>query len=72
MLRKILILAIILVLVVAFGCRKKTGQPVAPSKTATDAQKQAEKEVTKENMNQQLEKIEKEIKKDAAETEPNV
>jgi len=67
MLQKILTITIAAVLICTFGCKKTEKKPAAPSKTATDVQKQAEKEVTKENMNQQLEKIEKEIKKDAAE-----
>jgi hypothetical protein len=72
MLRKILIIAIIFVLVVAFGCKKKTEKPVAPPKAEPNVQKQPEESITKENMNQQLDKIEKEIKNDVAGTEPNV
>jgi hypothetical protein len=67
MLRKILTFTIAAVLISTFGCRKTAKQPAAPSKAVTDVQKQAEKEVTKENMNQQLEKIEKDIQKDSAE-----
>ena len=63
MLRKILTIAVILTLVIVFGC-KKTEKPSAAPSTTTVFQKQAEKEVTEKNMDQQLEKIEKEIKTD--------
>jgi len=59
MLRIILTAIIAVVLVFSFGC-KKTNAPQAPA----TMQKQAQDEITKENMDQQLDKIEKEIRTD--------
>ena len=65
MLRIALTVIIIAVLIFSFGCNKKEQQPVTSSpQTATDVKKQAEKEITKKNMDKELEKIEKEIKAD--------
>jgi hypothetical protein len=74
MLRKILTIALVLVLAVAFGCSKKTEQPVAPPPTETEIQKQVEKTgqevkkeagAAKEKAGQELEKAGEALQKDA-------
>ncbi len=61
-------IALVLALAAVFGCKKTTTQPATPQPTVTEqAQQKAEKEVTKENMGEQLEKVEKDIQEDSAE-----
>jgi hypothetical protein len=72
MLRKILIVSLVLVLAVIFGCQKETAKPADLSKIEPGVQKQAEPNITNEDLSRQLDKIEMELKQDIAETEPNV
>jgi len=67
MIRKILTIVFITVLFITFGCKKTETKPVQaakPPQAKAEMQQQAQDNVTKENMDQQLEKIEKEIKAD--------
>ncbi|MFA5292431.1 MAG: hypothetical protein WC496_05285 [Phycisphaerae bacterium] len=68
MTRKILTIIFTTVLFISFGCKKteesKPVQADKPPQTKAETQKQAQDDVTKENMDQQLDKIEKEIKAD--------
>lgn len=64
MLRKILTIAIVAVLFVSFGCKKKSDTPVVPE--VGEVQKQVDKEITEQNMDEQLNKIEKDVQKEIA------
>ena len=64
MIRTMPTITIVAALLFAFGCKKTEKQTPIRQPTATNVQKQAEMEVTKENMDKQLEKVEKEIKAD--------
>jgi hypothetical protein len=65
MLRKALftIAAVILVFGLS-GCKKRTGETKEPTKTMADYQAEAEKEINRENMAEELEKLEKEVEED--------
>ena len=56
-------ITIVAALLFAFGCKKTEKQTPIRQPTATNVQKQAEMEVTKENMDKQLEKVEKKSKR---------
>jgi peptidoglycan hydrolase CwlO-like protein len=73
MFRKILTITVVLALIVVFGCQgtAKKAPPSSSSLAAAEPNK-TESNVTKENLTRQLDTIEKEIKNDAADTEPNV
>ena len=73
MLRKILIIVAVGVISVLClsGCRKKTSETKAEQeevevKTMAEYEREAKKEISKENLDAELEKIEKELEKEIA------
>lgn len=69
MLRKVLVTIATAILVFGLsGCKKRSGKPGEPSKeptkTMVDYQAEAEKEINRENMAEELEKLEKEVEED--------
>jgi hypothetical protein len=72
MLRKVLLVlaAAAIVAVCVGGCKKQSGEPEPPEpeqeviKTPAEFEAEAAKEITKENMAAELEKLEKEIEED--------
>lgn len=73
MIRKTVWLAgIVLTIAVLTGCKKETPpavQPNAPVKTAEEFKAEADKEITAENLDTELDKLEQEVETDMA-TEP--
>ena len=68
MYRKILVITTfisILICLAIIGCKKKTQEPVQV-KTEAQYQAEAEKEINDENMQAELEKLEKEVEADIA------
>jgi len=63
MFRKILMLVFIAALLTfsVAGCKKTTSEEAAPAKTAEQYKQEADKEITEENMDEELEKVEKEL-----------
>ena len=68
MLRKALIIALMIVIGLGgFGCKKSSSDEATAQeqvKTAAEYDAEAKKEINKENMNQELEKIEQEVEQD--------
>jgi hypothetical protein len=63
---KIISVIIAAVMIFSFGCKRKDSQPAVPQRpdATSDVRQQAEDEITPKNMDEHLEKIEKEIKAD--------
>jgi hypothetical protein len=76
MFKKLIVAVVIVTLALGgFGCKKKPSQPVSPNQPAapkTEVKSQAEynemakKEITKENMKAELEKIDKEVRQESS------
>jgi len=58
-------MAVALCLAFATGCAKKS-QPQEQTKTAAEYKAEAQKEITQENANQELDKLEKSISEESA------
>ena len=69
MLRKLIVAAAIVTLtIIGFGCRKKTSQSSpqkAEVKTQAEYNEMAKKEITKDNMKAELDKIDKEVQQES-------
>ncbi len=63
MFRRILMLVFIAALLTfgVAGCKKATSEQAAPAKTAEEYKQEADKEITEENMDAELQKIEKDL-----------
>jgi len=74
MLSKLITVVVIIMLTIAgFGCKKKPAPPVTPDKPAapktevksqTEYNEMAKKQITKENMQAELDKVEKEVQQE--------
>jgi len=63
MLKKLITLCLLLVLASGpFGCKKS--EPTEPVKTEQEMKEEADQEITDENMDQELDKLQKEIDSD--------
>jgi len=73
MLRKVLVVVALAATIVfsASGCKKRSTEPNTPDepevKTMAEYETEAKKEITKENMDEELEKLEKEIEQEIGE-----
>ena len=70
MLRKILVLAVTMVVLLfsASGCKKASNSPEAseePVKTAAEYEAEAKEDINEENMEQELDKLEQELQQEA-------
>ncbi len=67
----LLIVAVVISFCCMSGCKEKSGQTDTEQeevvKTAVEYEEEAEKEITLENMEDELEKIEKELEQEASE-----
>jgi peptidoglycan hydrolase CwlO-like protein len=70
MLRKLTVVFILtLVIILTFGCRKKPSSPETPStqvKSQADYNEMAKSQISPENMQAELDKLEKEIQQESA------
>ncbi|MEN6309571.1 MAG: hypothetical protein ABFD91_17625 [Anaerohalosphaeraceae bacterium] len=72
MIRKTLWMAVLVLAIAALnGCKKQTpspapAQPAEPAKTVQEVKTEADKEITSENLDAELDKMEKEVDADIA------